>query len=475
MGALEPLEAQIPIGTIVAEKYRIERVLGEGGMGIVVEARHIELEQRVALKFLRPAPGYSDAVARFRLEARALAKVRSEHVTRILDIGALENGTPYLVMEFLDGHDLAAELRDRPTLPAEEAVDYMLQAIEAIAEAHALGIVHRDLKPGNLFIAHRADRSKLIKVLDFGVAKSLTTDNEGDLGLTRGSMQIGSPLYMSPEQMRSAAAVDQRTDIWALGIILYRVLTGQFPFSSARFLELREAVENTSPLPVAALNADVPEALSNVVMRCLEKKPDQRYASVDELARDLADFGPTSSRVHAERAGRVMKDALASQGSQPGQRDVAASDGVTPRGANVEVLDRPPTVLRTQPVSRTLSDWEKSASPRHARSTKLRLAAAVLGVAGVVVFASSMWQRQRMARLSDGDLASRPSAAAPAVETVRKVEPPFLLGKPADPVPSATVARAPALTSARATTKVQPKRPLNKPVRRSVSDFGGRR
>ena len=231
----------VSVGQLVSNKYRIESILGAGGMGIVAEGLHIELSLRVALKFLRPELGGVDVAARFRHEALALARLRSEHVTRVIDIGRLDNGIPYIVMEFLEGTDLAQELSESGPLPVAVAIDYLLQAIDALAEAHAVGIVHRDLKPANLFIARRADGSKIVKILDFGVAKSLTPDEDQDLGLTRATMQIGSPMYMSPEQMRSPALVDQRTDIWALGIILYRALTGELPFAGQKYLELQAA------------------------------------------------------------------------------------------------------------------------------------------------------------------------------------------------------------------------------------------
>src|SRR5687768_5855336 len=194
----------VAIGEVLAGKYRVEQVLGSGGMGIVVAAWHTELDRRVAVKFLHPGGGErTEAAERFRREARALAKIRSEHAARVLDVGNLESGTPYLVMEFLLGHDLSEELRQRGPLPLTDTIDYVLQAVEAIAEAHAAGIVHRDLKPANLFLARRPDGSSCIKVLDFGISKSLTSSSSvNEMSLTQTAALIGSPLYMSPEQMR---------------------------------------------------------------------------------------------------------------------------------------------------------------------------------------------------------------------------------------------------------------------------------
>jgi serine/threonine-protein kinase len=219
-------------GEVLAGKYRVERVLGVGGMGVVVAALHIGLDERVAIKFLLPeALGNPEAVARFAREARAAVKIKSLHVARVSDVGVLETGAPYMVMEFLQGQDLSQRVRDHGPLSIQEAVDFILQACEAIAEAHALGMVHRDLKPANLFLTRMADGSPCVKVLDFGISKVTSPSSSGqDFGMTKTQAVMGSPLYMSPEQMASSRDVDGRTDIWALGTILYELLTGRVPF-----------------------------------------------------------------------------------------------------------------------------------------------------------------------------------------------------------------------------------------------------
>src|SRR5262245_32594102 len=187
-------------------------------MGVVVEARHIALDERVAIKFLLPdyarAP---EASARFLREARAAVKIKSEHVARVSDVGELETGAPYMVMEYLDGRDLAGVLEKTGVLPIPDAVDYIIQGSEAIAEAHTYGIVHRDLKPANLFLTRRPDGTPLVKVLDFGISK---VQSEGVDKLTKTSAMLGSALYMSPEQMQHTRSVDLRTDVYALGISL---------------------------------------------------------------------------------------------------------------------------------------------------------------------------------------------------------------------------------------------------------------
>src|SRR5579859_1664764 len=205
----EPGAIPVKEGDLLAGKYRVERVLGVGGMGIVVAARHEQLEQRVAIKFVRDeALDNKEAVERFLREARAAVRLKSEHAAKVLDVGTLESGAPYMVMEFLEGSDLAAVLVERGPLPVEEAAEYVLQACEAVAEAHAAGIVHRDLKPQNLFLARTVGGAPRVKVLDFGVSKTLHGNPTTGGGLTQTRLMLGSPLYMSPEQMRSSRDVD---------------------------------------------------------------------------------------------------------------------------------------------------------------------------------------------------------------------------------------------------------------------------
>jgi serine/threonine protein kinase len=218
-------------GAMLAGKYRIEHVLGEGGMGVVVAATNEALRQRVAIKLLRSgALANAKALGRFEREARAAASLRSNHVARVLDVGKLEDGRPYMVMEYLEGQDLGDVIDRVGEMPVHEAVDYVLQACEAIAEAHAAGIIHRDLKPKNLFLSRTVDGRPLVKVLDFGISKM--EDAAEDMSLTRTTEIIGSPSYMSPEQLRASKGVDVRTDIWALGVILFELLTKKLPFQA---------------------------------------------------------------------------------------------------------------------------------------------------------------------------------------------------------------------------------------------------
>ncbi len=289
------------VGETIAEKYRVDRVLGVGGMGIVVAAQHLELDMPVAIKLLLPqTAANADAVARFSREARASAKIKNEHVTRALDVGKLDDGTPYLVMEYLEGRDLASLLAELGQLPVEQAVDFVLQASEAIAEAHSLGIVHRDLKPANLFMIQRPDGASWIKVLDFGISKMADTSSAG-ISMTRTSVMFGSPMYMSPEQIRSSRDVGAQTDIWALGVILYELITGRVPFDGESLPELVEHITSGSPPPFASHRADVPEALEQVIFHCLEREVERRFSSIAELAEALLPFAPPRAVTSAER------------------------------------------------------------------------------------------------------------------------------------------------------------------------------
>ncbi|WP_437476752.1 serine/threonine-protein kinase [Sorangium sp. So ce1014] len=297
-------------GDVLAGKYEVERVLGEGGMGVVVAARHLLLGERVAIKFLLPQTlSRPELVARFLREAQAAARIRSEHVTRVYDVGKLAGGEPYLVMEYLEGTDLKALLRDRGPLPVELACDYLLQACEALAEAHALGIIHRDLKPDNLFLSQRADGSPLIKVIDFGISKmalaaGMTAPEVSDM--TQTSTMLGSPLYMAPEQMVSSKTVDARADVWSMGAILHQLLTGALPFRGESVMEIYDRILEGPPR-LRGLRADVPERLEWAVHRCLQRNPAERFGNIAELAAELAHFAPPHAQHLAERAARVLR------------------------------------------------------------------------------------------------------------------------------------------------------------------------
>jgi serine/threonine-protein kinase len=302
-------------GEILAGKYQVDRTLGKGGMGIVVAARHLQLNQMVALKFLSPvACASKGAVARFLREARSAASLEGEHVVKVLDVGTLEGGSPYLVMELLRGEDLGTVLRDKGPLPARDAIDYVLQACEAVAEAHVRGIVHRDLKPANLFLSERPDGSPLVKVLDFGIAKAGANDLDVDVPVTDTDAMMGSPRYMSPEQIQTPRAVDLRTDVWSMGVVLWELLTGRPIWSGSSLADLCTAIVTQGAPPLRAVRPDAPDELANAIATCLEKDRDRRYPNLASLAEALAPIAPQRSRICIERIRRLMRRSSAAPG-----------------------------------------------------------------------------------------------------------------------------------------------------------------
>ncbi|MBK9259723.1 MAG: serine/threonine protein kinase [Polyangiaceae bacterium] len=311
-------------GDVIGGKYRVERVIGQGGMGTVVRARHTLLEQDVAIKVLATELASDPQYAtRFLREAQTAVSIKGEHVVRVLDVGTRENGAPYMVMEYLEGKDLGAVVETSGPLAIADAVDYVLQACEALAEAHVAGLTHRDIKPSNLFLARRSDGSPLVKLLDFGIAKpsSTTTDNR----LTATGTSMGSPSYMSPEQVRNAKTVDNRSDIWSLGASLHELLTGSPPFLAEIFPALCAAIIADSPTPLREARKDAPLELEAVIMKCLEKKPENRYPDVASLAVALAPFGGAHARISVDRIAKIISPTSVDTLSVPPPRAVIAS------------------------------------------------------------------------------------------------------------------------------------------------------
>jgi eukaryotic-like serine/threonine-protein kinase len=285
--------AALRSGDLLAGRYRVERVLGRGSVGFVVAATDLERGEPRAIKLLSHASlAHETTVERFFREARALGRLTSEHTVRVFAAGLLEDGTPYLVMEQLDGVDLASATKRRGAIPAHEAALYVLQACEALVEAHASGIVHRDLKPGNLFLARGGDGGPpCLKVLDFGLSKQAVEDAD-EPRLTLTNEVLGSPAYMAPEQVVSSRSADARSDVWSLGVVLYQLVTGKLPFRSDDGGEVLTLVMKSTPAAPSTLRAGLPLALDAVVLRCLEKDPARRYPSAAALSAALAPFVP---------------------------------------------------------------------------------------------------------------------------------------------------------------------------------------
>jgi eukaryotic-like serine/threonine-protein kinase len=442
--------AQASVGDVLAGKYRVDRVLGAGGMGVVVAAHHLHLDERVAIKFLLPEMlGNQDAVMRFAREARAAVKIKSEHVARVTDVGTLETGAPYMVMEYLEGNDLSALLASGP-LPVEKSVDYLLQACEAIAEAHTLGIVHRDLKPANLFLARLPGGVQSVKVLDFGISK-LTglSASGGQDSATRTKALLGSPLYMSPEQMQSSKDVDTRSDIWALGVILYELIAGASPFMADTMPELILKIMSTAPVPLRNCRPDVPDGVEAAVMRCLAKDRTERFQTVGELAGALAVFGSKKARISLDRISQVMGAAgMAGSAtfSPPDSIAPASAIGAGTAGAFGTSVAKP---LRTNPLALV------------GVAALVLLGLVAVAFAGRWLFQSDQ-SVQVKAVLPSAEVTSKPVSAAvtpapPAPEVPRK---------PTE-LPSAPVATAPApvVTAAPSASAVAPVVGLKRPAR----------
>jgi serine/threonine protein kinase len=393
-------------GQILVGKYRVDHVLGVGGTGAVFAAHHLQLDTRVAIKFLRPSLlTNQDAVASFVREARAALQMHNEHVARVFDIGTLVTGAPYMVMEFLDGADLGELLQKRGALSVEEAVDFVLQACEGLAEAHALGIVHRDLKPTNLFCIRRPDGRPIIKVLDFGISEVAGVRlPPSDQTQTDAAALMGSPLYMSPEQIEPSGSVDARTDIWALGVILYELLTDRRPFSGDTLPEVSTRITARDPQSLRELIPHLPEGLVTAVETCLQKDRRKRYPNVAALGLALLPFGPKRARVSVDRISDILQAAVMAA-------DLSAPSALASPASSSQPIYPPPAAPLAAPLPS--GPATAGAVPSTRRSPRgLLAAAAVLGLvgAGAGAAAVALFSKQGIVRVEDVAAAT---AAAP--------------------------------------------------------------
>jgi tRNA A-37 threonylcarbamoyl transferase component Bud32 len=455
-------------GDIVGGKFVVERVLGVGGMGVVVAAHHAHLEQTVAIKFLRRDSAKDEAaVNRFLREARAVTALQSEHVVRVMDAGRLDDGLPYLVMEYLSGSDLDQVLAQRGQLPLEEAVEYLLQAMEAVADAHAAGIVHRDLKPSNLFVTTRADGSPLVKVLDFGISKALDASGAKQVSLTSTSMTLGSPLYMSPEQVRSSKNVDARTDVWALGIIAYELLAGVQPFEAETVTGLCAKIVADEPPPLRLVRPDVPPAFEAIVLRCLEKNAAARYQSVAELAASLRPFASPEGRASVARIARTggVRPTLASlqdgpiggvRAATPAAQAAGSSERISAPGGRAsgpggrisgpDVRISTPGGAGSDPAvgyAETVASWQTTGDRRGRQVKAATVVSAAVVAIGLLALVAAKWPRNAAPAFVPIPVVSAANLAA---------SPPTAVEVPLAPAPVEKPIAGPSMTAASSST-----------------------
>ncbi len=421
-------------GDRVAERYVVDRLLASGGMGVVYVATHSELGTEVAIKVL--TNGHEDRTlgARFLREARSAARLKSEHIARVFDFGMLPSGHPFMALELLSGVDVDGVLELGP-IPTQVAVGHILQACEGLAVAHAAGIVHRDIKPSNLFVTTRSDGSPLVKILDFGIAKDASDSKK-----TTGGM--GSPYYMSPEQVRAAANVDVRTDVWALGVTLYEMLSGQRPFEGVIASQVCIAIVNDPPTPLDSVTTGLPPELVAIVHRCLEKNPDKRPANVGELAMLLAPFASYEASLHAERAVRTLG------GGRPAMASIPDGDRLS-FSRHTPSKPLPPTAAQGAETAPALSSRPPPASAPSSRRWLIAAAAGFVGIAAITTVV-----------LVTRDGASKPGSAGAALP----VPPP----PTTTTQPTATVT-ATAMTTATSTVTASTSAPSAKTAAASVT------
>ncbi len=403
------MAAPVRVGDVLSEKYEVTKILGTGGMGVVVAAHHRELDKLVALKFMHEElSANGQAVDRFLREARAAARLKDEHVGQVLDVGRLPGGIPFIVMEYLEGQDLGQVLERQGPLPVSDAVEYVLQVCEAMAEAHVLGIIHRDLKPQNLFLTTRQDGRRLVKVLDFGISKAQFVG-----GATSTSQQMGSPGYMAPEQIKSARLVDARADIWSLGVILYQLLSNTLPFTGDTIPEVMFKALSEPPPPLATVRPGIPARLLQAIDRCLEKDRDRRFSNVAELAQELVPFAPERGRAALSIIEHVVSAVHDPRGTTR-ELDVPAPDGSCAVAS--AQTSRPELPAAT---STTLGSAASSPSAANSRGSRRRLTVtAIVAVAMIAAVVVAAWERAGTSVSSPNrGLTDAPSAPADAMST----------------------------------------------------------
>jgi len=427
-------------GARIAKEYVVERLIGEGKVGVVVAAKHVQFDQNVAIKYLRRNALVNKVAAeRFLREARLAARVQSEHIVHVYDVGALPDGAPYIVMECLSGTDLGRLLTTSGPLPVDRAVDYVLQACEGLAQAHAAGVVHRDIRPANLFLSTSFGGTSVVKVLDFGMWKTLAepTTSGGADGQTAAGDELGTPAYMSPEQILASGNVDARTDVWAIGVVLYELLTGALPFEGESPEALRAAVLHGPPMPLLQTRPELPVLLEAVVEKCLAKEVEKRFQNIAELVQELRPLVGPAGRARIEQVARVI----------PGAGRKARAPSRSPVAPPVEELRE--TVTPEKPADRSVAatessvaSWSPMTAPRkgvgHDRRRLLVAAGASVVAAALAVVALAI-----AARSSPPPAAEHPALLAASSEPRQPTIAPTASAPPAPEEPAPTIVAAP--------------------------------
>jgi serine/threonine-protein kinase len=459
-------------------------------MGVVYDAHHQLLDRRVAVKVLAPEVlANREAVARFLNEARAAARISTPHVVQVLDVGMLDGGLPFMVMERLEGTDLAEVLKRESPLGIPRAVDLLLEGIEGVAHAHLEGVLHRDLKPSNFFLARRSDGSTLVKVLDFGISK--VTGGAGG-SVTSTNAVLGSPLYMSPEQLLSTKNIDTRADVWSLGVIGYELVTGTTPFDGDNLVALFAAIQERDPRPMRGLRPDVPPGLDDAVCRCLRRKAGERFTSVFELARALRPFGTARGHAvlarleaHVSSKGLSFESVCSTEPLPPVQAATQQSSGQPPAPLSTArtqssspELSGPPSMapptrisgaIPAPPTGRTegatSAPWSSTGTPNARASGGRRAAVIGLGTLGLLAAVAgtgfAVRARQAPAPAGQTSMAASEAPAAAAASTASSARAP-------DPV-AATSTSAAATPSASAVAAVTAATAQERPRRATVA------
>ena len=424
------MESPVKAGELLAGKYEVLKVLGSGAMGVVVSARHVDLQQIVALKFMLPTALPDQAAGdRFLREAQAAGRLRGEHVARVMDFGRLEGGAPYIVMEFLEGEDLEAILNRDGAFSVGDAALYLTQACAGMDEAHKAGIIHRDLKPQNLFLTKRPDGSPLLKVLDFGISK--LNGDVSSVTATQSTTVMGSPAYMSPEQARSAKHVDARGDIYSMGTILYQLVSGSLPFQAESVAGMLVSIVSEPPIPLRDVAPHVPEAFAEIVMRCLEKKKDDRPQTARELGMLLAPFASQRTSIWDVEGEKITG------------RNLNAEKAKTTTSGEVVVTTMQPS---SRPTSNSPPKSDAAVLAASAKEKNPLVLAALAGTGVALLGVAIFFATHKPSDTTDKPASNAVAETAPSAPTSASAAPATTLaqiGSPAAVAPSMAPSNAP--------------------------------